>query len=48
MVCVCVCVRAGGGGVVLPVIQTTVAFRDFEELYRRWFSTNDLQTWQFY
>ena len=37
-----------GGKFVPPIIQTSVKFRDFEELYLRQFSTNHCQTWQFY
>lgn len=29
-------------------MQTSVKFRDFKELYLRWFSTSHFQTWQIY
>ena len=38
----------GGGQVFVPTIQTSVKFRDFEELYIQWLSTSHFQTWQFY
>ena len=43
-----VVVAGGQGQVFVPTIQTYVKFRDFEELYLRWLSTNHFQTWQFY
>ena len=40
--------KGGGGQVFVPTIQTYVKFRDFEELYLQWLSTNHFQTCQFY
>ena len=46
-----ICMLGGGGGskfVPPPTIQTSVKFRDFEDLYLRYFSTNHFQTGKFY
>ena len=36
------------GSNLLPAIQTSVNFHNFEGLYLRLFSTNHFQTWQFF
>ena len=42
-------VGGGGGGQLAPTTkQTSVKFRDFQELYVHQFSTNYFQAWQFY
>ena len=50
MVVVVVVAGGQGGGVqvFVPIIQTSVKSRDFEELYLQWLSTNHFQTGQFY
>ena len=37
----------GEGQVCAPTVQTSLKFRDFDQLYPCQFSTNHFQTWQF-